>query len=264
MRDFQTSRRSTVVTILTSSGSAFFWGVSVAVVLKADVPRRVLALYRSQVGTPGQHAGAGGQTGVGAAHGARASGAQATDASTGTAGSAQDVAGTGVLDAQGLILMEQEGEADHDDRGTAGVGVAGTGPDMPATVDAARESPGLANRVLDALNLNAGEASTGVADAGSAESGPSASVGDDVGHSDPGSAPGSADTGPMPGIVAEDQDAVRGDGTTQCPDGFPIKGNGRSRLYHVPEGSSYARTKPEVCFRTPEAAERAGFRRAKG
>lgn len=67
-----------------------------------------------------------------------------------------------------------------------------------------------------------------------------------------------------PGMVTEDEDAVPGDGTTECPEEFPIKGNGRSRLYHMPEGFAYSRTKPEVCFRTPEAAEKAGFRRAKG
>lgn len=259
MRDSQTRRRSTVVTVLTSPGSAFFWGVSVAAVLKADVPRRVLALYRSQVGVPGQHAGAGGQVGVGAGRGDGASGAQATEESTRTAGSAQDVAGTGALDAQGLILMEQEGGADHGGPGTAGAGVAETGPNMPATADA----PG--GIAPGSLHVDAGEASAAVTDTGSAGSGSVASAGDDAEQSgDSGSAPGSANAGPMPRIVAEDQDAVRGDGTTQCPEGFPIKGNGRSRLYHMPEGSAYARTKPEVCFRTPEAAERAGFRRAKG
>ena len=43
------------------------------------------------------------------------------------------------------------------------------------------------------------------------------------------------------------------------PDGYPIKGNADSMLYHVPGGSHYGRTIAEVWFATEEDAERAGF-----
>jgi large subunit ribosomal protein L4 len=43
------------------------------------------------------------------------------------------------------------------------------------------------------------------------------------------------------------------------PDGFPIKGNADSMLYHVPGTPFYDRTVAEVWFRTAEAAEAAGF-----
>jgi len=43
------------------------------------------------------------------------------------------------------------------------------------------------------------------------------------------------------------------------PDGFPIKGNTDSMLYHVPGSSFYARTVAEIWFATAEAAEEAGF-----
>jgi large subunit ribosomal protein L4 len=43
------------------------------------------------------------------------------------------------------------------------------------------------------------------------------------------------------------------------PEGFPIKGNADSMLYHVPDSAFYDRTVAEVWFRTPEAAEAAGF-----
>ncbi len=43
------------------------------------------------------------------------------------------------------------------------------------------------------------------------------------------------------------------------PEGFEIKGNASSKLYHVPGSSFYNRTKAEVWFATPEAAEAAGF-----
>jgi large subunit ribosomal protein L4 len=43
------------------------------------------------------------------------------------------------------------------------------------------------------------------------------------------------------------------------PEGFPVKGNADSMLYHVPGSSFYARTVAEVWFATAEAAEEAGF-----
>ena len=43
------------------------------------------------------------------------------------------------------------------------------------------------------------------------------------------------------------------------PDGFPIKGNAGSMLYHVPDSPFYERTVAEVWFASPEAAEQAGF-----
>lgn len=49
------------------------------------------------------------------------------------------------------------------------------------------------------------------------------------------------------------------DDASQAPEGFPVKGNADSMLYHVPGSSHYDRTVPEVWFATPEAAEAAGF-----
>ena len=45
------------------------------------------------------------------------------------------------------------------------------------------------------------------------------------------------------------------------PDGFTIKGNAQSMLFHTPDSPYYGRTKPEVWFRTESDAERAGFTR---
>lgn len=47
----------------------------------------------------------------------------------------------------------------------------------------------------------------------------------------------------------------------EMPDGFPIKGNATSKLYHLPETSFYNRTTAEVWFATEEAAQSAGFTR---
>jgi hypothetical protein len=56
--------------------------------------------------------------------------------------------------------------------------------------------------------------------------------------------------------------AVPGDGTHDCPSSYPIKGNMPSMHYHRPGQPSYNRTIPEVCFRSAEAAEAAGFTEA--
>ncbi len=43
------------------------------------------------------------------------------------------------------------------------------------------------------------------------------------------------------------------------PEGFPIKGNADSMLYHTPDSEYYDRTVAEVWFKTEEDAEKAGF-----
>jgi len=62
------------------------------------------------------------------------------------------------------------------------------------------------------------------------------------------------------------EDAPYGEGShaplddpNEAPEGFPIKGNEDSKLYHVPGSAHYDRTVAEVWFATPEAAEAAGF-----
>lgn len=54
-------------------------------------------------------------------------------------------------------------------------------------------------------------------------------------------------------------EAVDGD----CPQGYPVKVNTSSGIFHVPGGRSYARTKPDRCYATPSDAEADGFRQAK-
>lgn len=61
----------------------------------------------------------------------------------------------------------------------------------------------------------------------------------------------------------EGSDWVAGDGTNDIPDGFTIKGNASSHIYHPEASPSYESTIAEVYFSTPEAAERAGYRMPK-
>jgi hypothetical protein len=48
-----------------------------------------------------------------------------------------------------------------------------------------------------------------------------------------------------------------------CPEGHLVKVKLSSRLYHLPGMSAYARTTPDRCYPTAEAAEADGFTRAK-
>jgi large subunit ribosomal protein L17 len=66
--------------------------------------------------------------------------------------------------------------------------------------------------------------------------------------------------------AADSADAPYGEGShaplddpQQAPEGFEIKGNADSMLYHVPGSSHYDRTVAEVWFASAEAAEAAGF-----
>jgi len=57
--------------------------------------------------------------------------------------------------------------------------------------------------------------------------------------------------------------AVAGTGELDCVEGYPIKGNASSKIYHVAGQSSYERTIPELCFATEEDAIAAGYRASK-
>lgn len=61
---------------------------------------------------------------------------------------------------------------------------------------------------------------------------------------------------PEPGFAR----AVRGDGTLNVPDGYLIKGNADSMIYHTPDSSSYANTIAEWYFASEDDAINAGFR----
>jgi large subunit ribosomal protein L17 len=69
----------------------------------------------------------------------------------------------------------------------------------------------------------------------------------------------SAESGEGP--YGPDSAAPAADGS--APEGFTVKGNEDSKLYHTPESPSYGATVAEVWFRTAEAAEAAGFSKPK-
>jgi len=49
----------------------------------------------------------------------------------------------------------------------------------------------------------------------------------------------------------------------ECPEGYPIKGNADSGIYHVPGGRFYDRTVPERCYADEDDAIADGYRRSK-
>ena len=64
-------------------------------------------------------------------------------------------------------------------------------------------------------------------------------------------APG-VEAGEYPGSALPDEDG-------NAPEGFEIKGNAQSKLYHTPDSRYYKATKAEVYFDSVESAEAAGF-----
>ena len=48
-----------------------------------------------------------------------------------------------------------------------------------------------------------------------------------------------------------------------CPASHPVKAKVTSGIFHVPGGSNYARTNPDRCYTSAEAAESDGLRPAK-
>ena len=71
-------------------------------------------------------------------------------------------------------------------------------------------------------------------------------------------AAGSASAKKEPSGPYGDGSRAPGDGRT-VPDGFPIKGNADSMLYHRPDSRNYGATVAEVWFDTADRAETAGF-----
>lgn len=53
--------------------------------------------------------------------------------------------------------------------------------------------------------------------------------------------------------------AVPGAGGLDCPADYPIKGSLETNRFHAPGDPGFERTTPDICFRTPAAAEAAGF-----
>jgi hypothetical protein len=78
----------------------------------------------------------------------------------------------------------------------------------------------------------------------------------------PGSVQGQSDADAL--IVEQGDGFVRVQGMTVCPDGFPIKGNASSGIFHMPTDASYQRTIPEVCFASEDVAIANGYRAPKG
>jgi hypothetical protein len=64
---------------------------------------------------------------------------------------------------------------------------------------------------------------------------------------------------PAPGEALRWVEPVNGD----CPDGYPVKANDNSGIYHVPGGRFYDRTVAERCYANADDALADGYRPAK-
>jgi len=85
---------------------------------------------------------------------------------------------------------------------------------------------------------------------------------DEVDPTEANVAEATADKGTSSKLPSEGEgtDWMAGDGTNDIPDGFTIKGNASSRIYHPEASPSYDNTIAELYFANPDAAERAGYR----
>jgi hypothetical protein len=79
--------------------------------------------------------------------------------------------------------------------------------------------------------------------------------------SEPEPVPAPTDAAPDP-IATSDVAWVQPDGDV-CPTTHPVKAKMGSKIFHVPGGLSYARVRPDRCYRDPGAAEADGLRPAK-
>ena len=73
-------------------------------------------------------------------------------------------------------------------------------------------------------------------------------------------APKAAPTAASAAVTTTTNIAGNPDGS--CPESAPVKIS-KSKIYHVPEGRNYAKTKAQYCFASAEAAEQAGYRAPK-
>lgn len=247
MQFSRSRRKSGPGAVLSALRRMLVLGVLIFIALKANAPKRLRDLYQTW-SSPSVTANDD-QTENAAP--------EMSGPSVATSGDAGIV---DIPDAQGLILMDGTDISDQNS------GDAGTDPGATGT---AASASGTEPQALD-LDIDTQETPPGDIDKGLGAHQDVAeflqsSTEDSVGQpKESGGASGGEDAEDPLETMMKEGDAIPGNGTAECPEGFPIKGNGRSGLYHVPEGLAYPRTKPDVCFRTPEVAEKAGFRRATG
>jgi hypothetical protein len=108
-----------------------------------------------------------------------------------------------------------------------------------------RSTPAIAQEALEAI----GDATEATTEAAPTQEATAASSSPPVTPESPAS----------PGATDVPEGAVRGNGTVMCPPEFPVKGNAHSMIYHTAESRVYEQTIAELCFSSPEAAERAGY-----
>jgi hypothetical protein len=74
--------------------------------------------------------------------------------------------------------------------------------------------------------------------------------------------PGAAPVATATPAATDDATWIPAEGGT-CPLSHPVKANGSSKIFHVPGGLSYERTRADRCYRSPADAEADGYRAAK-
>ena len=148
---------------------------------------------------------------------------------------------------------------------------AGIGPDQSTPLTEAEQAllrPVHGTPSLDALDIDLGP----LVATSTSEAPDTTSTGLDVAEAveTPAAGPGSPDPTAEGLDLAGAGDDERVDGAyipepdaTGCLIIYPIKGNRRSRIYHLPGDPEYASMRPGICFATRRDAEAAGYRQRK-
>ena len=68
---------------------------------------------------------------------------------------------------------------------------------------------------------------------------------------------------PVPAAAAAPRAWVDPDGSSDCPSSHPVKAKLASGIFHEPGGANYARTRPDRCYLSADAATADGLRPAK-
>jgi large subunit ribosomal protein L22 len=143
---------------------------------------------------------------------------------------------------------------------------AARGGGAPSSDDSATDEPAIDDEVIDDEAVVEDEAAVDdavIEDEGAVDDEAVVEADEDVADADEvvadadevvaeDAAPTGLQAGEYPGSALPDED---GNG----PEGFEIKGNAQSMLYHTPDSRYYKATKAEVYFDTVESAEAAGF-----
>jgi large subunit ribosomal protein L17 len=161
------------------------------------------------------------------------------------------------------VVAEAEGATRRAAKKTAKTAAKKAPAKTPAPAAAAADEAGITAEPAADSSVEITDSTVAVAEAAGGADQPAVA---EVAFADLPAGDDTTEAGPTVDATAEGPYGADSAGPTEdgsAPEGFPVKGNEDSKLYHTPESPSYDSTIAEVWFRTAEAAEAAGFSKPK-